>query len=86
MEHDTKPLAIHPTTLEEGEFLLDNVKLFIHNKGIVLTRTQIVDKVWGCDADILDRTIDTYIKNLRKKLDIDCIATVKGVGCRMEKE
>ena len=39
---------------------------------------------WGVDAPIIDRTIDTYIKNLRKKLRLDCIVTVKGIGYKYE--
>lgn len=45
----------------------------------------MVDCLWGIDAPILDRTIDTYIKNIRKKLGIHTITTVKGVGYRLER-
>lgn len=51
---------------------------------LVLTRSQILDNLWGLDASILDRTIDTYIKNLRKKLKTDNIITVKGIGYKYE--
>ena len=44
----------------------------------------MLDDVWGYDAPIIDRTSDTYIKNLRKKLRLDCIGTVKGVGYKYE--
>lgn len=63
---------------------LDLLKLLIEHKGLVLTRQQILDEVWGFDYPIIDRTIDTYIKNLRKKLRLDCIITVKGVGYKYE--
>ena len=38
-----------------------------------MTRSQILDELWGYDYPIIDRTIDTYIKNLRKKLRLNCI-------------
>ena len=56
----------------------------IEHKGLVLTRSQILDELWGYDYPIIDRTIDTYIKNLRKKLSLNRIVTVKGVGYKYE--
>ena len=50
------------------------------------TRQQIMDELWGYDYPIIDRTIDTYIKNLRKKLGLDRIVTVKGVGYKYEEQ
>ena len=64
---------------------IDLLKLLVEHKGMVLSRTQILDELWGYDTPIIDRTIDTYIKNLRKKLRLDCIITVKGVGYKYEK-
>ena len=63
---------------------IDLLKLLVEHKGMVLSRTQILDELWGYDTPIIDRTIDTYIKNLRKKLRLDCIVTVKGVGYKYE--
>ena len=63
---------------------IDLLKLLIEYKGMVLSRTQILDELWGYDAPIIDRTIDTYIKNLRKKLRFNCIVTVKGIGYKYE--
>ncbi len=63
---------------------IDLLRLFVENKGLVLTRSQILDELWGIDYPIIDRTIDTYIKNLRKKLRLDCIVTVKGIGYKYE--
>lgn len=63
---------------------IDLLRLLIEHKGLVLTRSQILDDLWGIDAPIIDRTIDTYIKNLRKKLRLDCIVTVKGIGYKYE--
>ena len=63
---------------------IDLLRLFVENKGLVLTRSQILDELWGYDYPIIDRTIDTYIKNLRKKLRLNCIVTVKGIGYKYE--
>lgn len=60
------------------------LKLLVEHKGLVLTRTQILDEIWADDVYVLDRLVDTYIKNIRKKLRLDCIITVKGVGYKIE--
>lgn len=63
---------------------LDLLKLLVRHQGLVLTRNQILDSIWGDNSFVIDRLIDTYIKNLRKKLGLDCIVTVKGVGYKLE--
>lgn len=63
---------------------IELLRLLVEHSGLVLTRSQILDDLWGYDYPIIDRTIDTYIKNLRKKLRLDCIVTVKGVGYKYE--
>lgn len=56
----------------------------VEHAGQVLTREQILDRIWGNDEVPFDRVVDVYIKNLRKKLNLDCIVTVKGVGYKLE--
>lgn len=63
---------------------IELLKLLVEHKGLVLTRSQILDELWGYDTPVIDRTVDTYIKNLRKKLNLDRIVTVKGVGYKYE--
>lgn len=63
---------------------IDLLRLLVEHKGLVLTRSQILDELWGIDCPIIDRTVDTYIKNLRKKLRLNCIVTVKGIGYKYE--
>lgn len=60
------------------------LKLLIKNAGRVMTREKLIDGVWGMDAPLYDRTIDTYIRRIRQKLELNCITTVKGVGYRFE--
>lgn len=61
---------------------------FIQNKNIALERDLIINKVWGFDFDGDDRTLDTHIKRLRKKINPyqDMIKTLRGVGYRFEVE
>ncbi len=63
---------------------VDLLRLLVEHKGLVLTRAQILDELWGADYPIVDRIVDTYVKNLRKKLRLDCIVTVKGIGYKFE--
>jgi len=60
------------------------LKLLVDNPRMVWSRQAIIDKLWHGDEVPFDRVIDVYIKNLRKKLHLDCIITVKGVGYRYE--
>lgn len=67
-------------TLQEFKLL----KLFMENKNNVLTRTQILDTVWGMNYDSNTNVVDVYISYLRNKIDIEgtdkLIDTVKGRG------
>ncbi len=58
----------------------------VNNKGIALTREQLISKVWGYDFYGDDRTLDTHIKLLRKALGdyASLIVTLRGVGYRFE--
>lgn len=61
------------------------LEYLIQNKNIVLTRDQILNALWE-DEYPNDRVIDVYVKNIRKKLKLECIKTVKGLGYIMEFE
>ena len=61
------------------------LKLLVEHQGQVLSRSQILDHVWASHEDPpFDRVVDVYIKQLRKKLLLDCIVTVKNVGYKLE--
>ena len=62
------------------------LKLLVEHKGLELTRSQILDAVWGRDCAVFERIVDTYIKNLRRKLRLNCIVTVKGIGYKYEEQ
>ena len=75
-----RPVEVKPKELEILKYL------FL-NEGRVLKREQIIENVWKESEEIpFDRVIDVYIKELRKKLKLDCIYTVRGVGYKLERE
>ncbi len=69
-------------TLKEYELL----QTFMENTGIVFTRNQLLEQVWGYDFDGETRTVDVHIRTLRSKLGAcgQYIETVRGIGYRME--
>lgn len=68
-------------TLKEFEMLC----LLIKNKGIVLTRDQLLNKIWGYSFDGESRTVDVHIRTLRQKLTTagNVIKTIRGVGYKI---
>ena len=60
--------------------------LFMENQGRVFTRGQLLDLIWNYDYMGDDKIINTHIKNIRKKLGVDCIETIRGVGYRIDKK
>lgn len=77
VEIDDKPIV-----LAKKEFEL--LYLLASKPGRVFLRNEILDKVWGTEVIVGDRTIDVHIRKIRQKLGIDCITTVKGVGYKFE--
>ncbi|MDD3074270.1 MAG: response regulator transcription factor [Eubacteriales bacterium] len=68
-------------TLKEFELL----RYLLENSGIVLSRNQILEEVWGYDYEGETRTVDVHIRSLRQKLGASggIIETVRGVGYRI---
>ena len=74
-----------PITLTRSEFQI--LGALARHRGTVLAREQLLDLARGDDAVVTDRTVDTFVKRLRKKIrdvdaDFDEIETVFGVGYR----
>lgn len=66
---------------------LEILKCLLNNEGYALTREQIIDKVWKeTEEPPFDRVIDVYIKELRRKLGLDCIVTIRNVGYKLERK
>lgn len=68
--------------LPRKEFEL--LALIAAKPGKVFTREEILDKVWGSEVVVGDRTIDVHIRKLREKFGDDMIKTVKGIGYKFD--
>ncbi len=68
-------------SLPKKEFEL--FSLLYSKPGKVFTRDEIMDKVWGNEVIVGDRTIDVHIRKLREKLGSDNFVTIKGVGYKI---
>ena len=88
------PLSIdwrrHVVTLGGGELRLRNkefdlLRQLAEHEGIVLSREQLLETVWGYDYYGETRTVDVHVNQLRRKLTTDAIAieTVRGVGYKL---
>ena len=89
MDIDRHQVSINgiPVSLPLKEFEL--LEFLMRNAGRVLTRMQLIDRVWGSDYVGDTKTLDVHIKRLRAKLEIDpadpkIIQTVRGLGYKME--
>ncbi len=81
VRRDGEPVHLGPT-----EFRL--LRYFMERPNRVLSRQQILDGVWGMDADIDERTVDVHIRRLRKAInpsdERDPIRTVRAAGYAMD--
>jgi two-component system response regulator RegX3 len=77
--------AVVPMPLKEFELL----ELLLRNAGRVLTRGQLIDRVWGADYFGDTKTLDVHVKRIRSKIEPDpgnprMLVTVRGLGYRFE--
>ena len=68
--------------LPRKEFEL--LALIASKPGKVFTREEILDRVWGSEVVVGDRTIDVHIRKLREKFGDDMVKTVKGIGYKFD--
>lgn len=73
-----------PVSLTTREFEI--LKFLLENQGRVFTRDNLLDRIWDYDYVGDEKIINTHIKNIRKKLGVDYIETIRGVGYKIEKE
>jgi two-component system response regulator RegX3 len=67
----------------------DLLEFLVRNSGRVLTRNQLIDRVWGADYVGDTKTLDVHIKRLRGKIEVDPsnpvhIHTVRGLGYKFD--
>ena len=67
--------------LPKKEF--DLLYLLASNTEKVFTRDEILDKVWGNEVVVGERTIDVHVRRLREKLGMESIQTLKGIGYKL---
>ena len=87
VERHTVTVNGRPTALPLKEFEL--LEMLLRNAGRVLTRMQLIDRVWGSDYVGDTKTLDVHIKRLRAKIEPDParplhIVTVRGLGYKFE--
>jgi DNA-binding response OmpR family regulator len=81
---DEQPIHLTPTEFRMLVYLATNA-------GVALTRTQIVEAIWGYDSDVeSERAVNVHIRRLREKIELDpgqpsLILTVPGIGYRLAK-
>ena len=87
VERHTVTVRGEPVSLPLKEFEL--LEMLLRNSGRVLTRMQLIDRVWGSDYVGDTKTLDVHIKRLRSKVEEDPsnpvhIVTVRGLGYKLE--
>jgi DNA-binding response OmpR family regulator len=85
MSHEVR-LGRAEVRLSPREFQL--LDLLVQNKGQVLPREVILERIWGFDSEVALKTIDATVKLIRKKLEIvgkqDLLQSIRGVGYKVE--
>ncbi len=87
VERHVVAVAGDPVALPLKEF--DLLELLLRNAGRVLTRSQLIDRVWGADYVGDTKTLDVHVKRLRAKIEPDpaspqYLLTVRGLGYKLE--
>jgi two-component system alkaline phosphatase synthesis response regulator PhoP len=85
LDRERREVTVHgePVSLRTKEFGL--LRAFMENRGIVLTREQLLDLVWGYDFYGESRTVDVHVTRLRSKIAGAgaAIETVRNVGYKL---
>ena len=86
LDLDSYTATVDGNTYELTQREFEVLRELLTNQGRVMTRQNLLDKLWRYDFYGDERVVDTHIKNLRKKLGIDFIQTIRGVGYKIDKE
>ena len=103
LAHEEKPFTFGPCEVDFSARVLrvkgkaqecspkefELLRYLVRNKGVVVSRDQILNRVWGWDYEGTARTIDNFVQKLRQKIEDDpddprWIRTVRGVGYRLD--
>lgn len=82
---DEAKVYVHDSVIELTALEYRLLLIFAYNKGVLLSRQQILDKIWDIDGNFVeDNTLTVYVKRLREKLgEAIKIETVRGMGYRV---
>lgn len=86
LDFDSYEATVDGISYELTQREFEVLRELLLNQGRVLTRHNLLAKLWKYDFYGDERVVDTHIKNLRKKLGIDFIQTIRGVGYKIDKE
>ncbi len=67
-------------TIELSGLELRLLRYFVEHRGSLLTRDELLDKVWGYGATLATRTVDVHVAQLRQKIGAEHVVTVHGLG------
>ncbi|MFX3624844.1 MAG: response regulator transcription factor [Ectobacillus sp.] len=85
-----KDIMVENTPVKLTAKQYELLEYLIQNKGVILTREQIYDRVWGFDSDTTAAIVEVFIHHLRKKLEPfgyhHDIKTVRGVGYMLKEQ
>ena len=86
LDFDDYSASVNGISYELTQREFEVLRELLLNQGRILTRQNLLNKIWKYDFYGDERVIDTHIKNLRKKLNITFIQTIRGVGYKIDKE
>jgi two-component system OmpR family response regulator len=72
----------NPVRLTSHEYRL--IAYLIHHQGRIISRSEIIEHLYDQDFDRDSNTIEVFVGRLRKKLGVDLIETVRGLGYRLD--
>ena len=86
LDLDNYTAMVDGTAYELIQREFEVLRELLTHQGRIMTRQNLLDKLWRYDFYGDERVVDTHITNLRKKLGIGFIQTVRGVGYKIDKE
>ncbi|MGE5375189.1 MAG: response regulator transcription factor [Bacteroidota bacterium] len=87
MDTGARTVSVDENLVDLTAIEFDLLKALVENRGRVLSREQLLEKVWGADYFGEQRVVDVHLGHVRQKLgDEDLIVTVRGIGYRFEDE
>jgi two-component system response regulator RegX3 len=89
MDVERHVVSVHNTEIRLPLKEFELLEMFLRNTGRVLTRGQLIDRIWGADYVGDTKTLDVHVKRLRAKLEEDpsqpeLLVTVRGLGYKFE--